>query len=117
MKKPKKKKFRKIIFTFQLREGYQLPECQEAMKADERWRHDNIEKGKKYEKTEKIDMVERKMGQRELSFVSKNKLRGFLSLKIHMALHSCWHFYFFVSVSWLSFLVHQKNSFISYHIR
>lgn len=62
---------------------------------DERWRHDNIEKGKKYEKIENIDMVEGKMGQRELGFVSKNKFRGFLCLKIHMALHSCWHFYFF----------------------
>ena len=62
MKKLEKKKFRKIRFTFQLREGYQLPECQEVMKADERWRHDNIEKGKKHEKIENIDMVERKMG-------------------------------------------------------
>lgn len=59
------------------------------MKVDERWRHDNIEKGKKYEKIENIDMVEGKMGQRELGFVSKNKFRGFLCLKIHMALHSC----------------------------
>lgn len=73
MKKLKKKKFRKIWFTFRLREGYQ---CQEVIKADERWRHDNIEKGKKYEKIENMR-------------------------------NSCWHFYFFVSVSWLSFLVHQ----------
>lgn len=64
------------------------------MKGDEWLKDDNKEKGKKYEKIENIDMVGRKMGHRELGLVSKNKFRGVLCLKIHMALHSCWLFLF-----------------------